>query len=109
MYGVGTQGYRRALGSLAEMVDTSAVPVVNFADYEQGPIWQEIIEFQRAIGIVHPDFKFPWVPKYWLSERDRHLNAEGHIELGRLMLEGLRECRVCLPPTDGPVGDAGGS
>ena len=97
---VGLAGYHRALASLAETARRLQLPLVNFADYsylmpeEQE---RELLQYQRSLGIVHPEFHFPRGRQFRLSDDDPHLNAQGHGALSRRMAAGLRSLGVCVP------------
>jgi len=97
---IGLTGYRQALASLSQSGERLRVPIVNFADYsylmpeEQA---RGLVEYQRSLGILHPDFAFPTGGRFHLSDDDPHLNARGHRALSRRMTAGLRSLDVCLP------------
>ncbi|HEY3821313.1 MAG TPA: SGNH/GDSL hydrolase family protein [Polyangiaceae bacterium] len=97
---VGLTGYRHALGELARAAAANGATVVNFADYstlKYVASAEEFTGFQRELGIVLPPFEYPLDEKYHLSSTDPHPNVEGHAEIARRVLAGLRATRACLP------------
>jgi len=73
---------------------------VNFADYSalmSAGHADELLGYQRALGIVHPEFHYPG-RRYWLSADDHHLGVKGHRRMAQQMLAALRDNQVCVPP-----------
>jgi len=97
---VGVDGYRQALASMAQSADRLDVPLVNFADYShvmtEGEA-RDVVEYQRSLGILHPDFRYPNAGRLRLGADDPHLNALGHQALARRMAAALRTLDVCPP------------
>lgn len=98
----GFDAYLQALRQISSLANENGIPVVNFlgteatvlGDHPEAVRWEEISELQRQLGIVSPAFAIPWGPKWWLSEQNHHLNAQGHREVSRMMLEGMVDSRV---------------
>ncbi len=96
-YMVGEAGYRRALRLIRETAGPR-IPVVNFADYSSNRVDADgLVQFQRQIGIAHPDFAYPAENRCYQSADDHHMNVEGARQLAIRMVAGLRSTGVCLP------------
>lgn len=95
---VGVPGYKNALASMSRSGNRLHAPIVNFADYsyllpeEQS---RDLLDYQRSLGIIHPDFNFPLGGRFHLRDDDPHLNAQGHRALSQRVAAGLRSANVC--------------
>jgi hypothetical protein len=101
---VGREGYKTALRRIARVAAPRSVPVINFlggqarlAAINDAQYWKEVELLQRELGIVCPDFEYPWGPQWWISEQNKHLSPFGHRVLLERMLKGMEQAQVCLP------------
>jgi hypothetical protein len=99
---VGLPAYRAALRTIVDVARTSGTTVVNLADYRQ--LEEQLSSAQLAagqaeLGIVRPEFRFPFDPRHWLTPDDPHLSVAGNVELEQRIMTSLRQVGRCLGPT----------
>jgi lysophospholipase L1-like esterase len=104
-YMVGAEGYRHALGSIAEAAH--GIPVVNVADYTDASSLDEadrfaLVAFQRELGIHHVFVPTLRDPTLWVGPKDMHPNARGHAFIADQVLKFLEERKLCLPGSPKP-------
>ncbi len=98
---VGLPAYRAALRTIAEVARASGATVVNLADYRQleGRLkTEELVAGQAELGILRPEFRFPFHPRHWLAPDDPHLSVAGNIELEQRIMQALHQVGRCLGP-----------
>lgn len=106
---VGIDSYRDALGRIGAAARERGIPVFNFVDPGLAmavfgrSAAAEVRTIEQQWGIIDPPFAYPFALR--LSDRNPHLNAEGHRRLAEQMLDALHANGV-LPDGERRAADA---